>query len=252
MNSLLSGLVAYWSLNEQSGTRYSHNGLNDLTDNNTVTGNPGKVGMASQFTALNGEYLSCADNVDLSTGDTSFHVVAWVNFDSLTVDRGIVEKDTLSGVDAEYTLRHDLATSKLLWIVRQIGGADVARIGSDTFGTPTTSVWIFVSAFYDTDANIIGLSVNNGVIDTASTAGSPSDSTASFGIGRATVMASYMDGRINGVGFWKRRLSTSENSSLYNNGNGLAYPFDDQLRHIKRRRTRLGTGQQLNNMLQPV
>lgn len=40
---LLTSLISHWSLIESSGTRYDSHGSNDLTDNNTVTGNPGIV-----------------------------------------------------------------------------------------------------------------------------------------------------------------------------------------------------------------
>jgi hypothetical protein len=41
--TLLTGLISFWPLTETSGTRVDVHGSNDLTDNNTVTGNPGVV-----------------------------------------------------------------------------------------------------------------------------------------------------------------------------------------------------------------
>ena len=56
-SSLLTGLSDYWKLNEVSGTRAdSTANAQTLTDNNTVTSNPGHVSTpAAQFTAANSE-----------------------------------------------------------------------------------------------------------------------------------------------------------------------------------------------------
>ena len=67
--TLPTNLIAYWKLDEASGTRNDSKGANHLTDNNTVTQAVGKVGNAAQFTLANSEYLSIADNADLSAGD---------------------------------------------------------------------------------------------------------------------------------------------------------------------------------------
>ena len=44
--ALTDSIVAYWKLEEASGSRADVVGGNTLTDNNTVTGNPGKLGIS--------------------------------------------------------------------------------------------------------------------------------------------------------------------------------------------------------------
>ena len=75
----LSGLIAYWTLDEASGTRVDAHGNNDLSDNNTVTSTTGKVGDAAAFATANSEYLSRADNADLSVGNIDFTFDLWLN-----------------------------------------------------------------------------------------------------------------------------------------------------------------------------
>lgn len=62
-DSLLTDLVAWWSLDETSGTRVNaHNpGTYDLTDNNTVGYDTGVVGNAASFVGANSEFLSRND-----------------------------------------------------------------------------------------------------------------------------------------------------------------------------------------------
>ena len=59
---LTDDLVAYWTLDEASGTRSDSVGSSDLTDINTVTSAPGILNGAAQFTAANNEYFEVADN----------------------------------------------------------------------------------------------------------------------------------------------------------------------------------------------
>lgn len=59
--SATSSMVSYWDCNETSGVRNDSHGVNDLTDNNTVTYETGVLGNACLFTRANSEYLSITD-----------------------------------------------------------------------------------------------------------------------------------------------------------------------------------------------
>src|SRR3989304_1655390 len=82
--SLSDSLIAYWRLEEASGTRLDElsgcgGGGGDLADINTVTQNTGVIGNAGQFVAASSEDLSYADEIDLNVGgniDVAF--VAWL------------------------------------------------------------------------------------------------------------------------------------------------------------------------------
>src|SRR3990167_8248201 len=80
--TLPTSLMAYFKLDEASGTRVDSKSTNDLTDNNTVTQAVGKVANAAQFTSANSEYLSIGDTLDLSTGDIDFTISGWMYPDS--------------------------------------------------------------------------------------------------------------------------------------------------------------------------
>ena len=59
---------------------------------------------------------------------------------------------------------------------------------------------------------------------TGATSGAAIDSAAAFQIGGFEEADNrYMGGRVDQMGFWKKLLSTGENTWLYNGGNGRAY-----------------------------
>ncbi|MDA2917638.1 hypothetical protein MYX64_12505, partial [Nitrospinae bacterium AH_259_B05_G02_I21] len=89
---LLTDLKAHWKLNEASGTRSDSHGSNDLTDNNTVGQAAGKIGNAADFIRVNSEYLSIADNADVSAGDVDITWALWVWLDDNTNSHSLIGK----------------------------------------------------------------------------------------------------------------------------------------------------------------
>ena len=229
--SLDTGIASFWKLDEVSGTREDIVGTGcggsgcDLTDNNTVTQAVGKIGNAGQFTLANSEYLSHADHADLSTGDIDFTVSAWVYADSLPGTGsfpGIVSKDAAG--TREYQLIYYASLQRFTFHAYGSSDTEIGRATADNLGAPSTGQWYFIVAWHDSTANTINIQVNNGTVNSTATTGTPQDDTAAFEIGR-DYSNRYWDGRIDGVGFWKRTLTTSERTALYNSGNGDEYPF---------------------------
>jgi len=225
---LLRGLVAYWPLHEASGSRLDVVGTNALTDNNTVTGNPGpsasKLPLASQFTAANSESLSIADNVVLSTGDIDFCGCCWVYQDSQPAGfMNIFGKWHGGGINQEEYLLYYGQTANRFAFVKSSDGTSATEttVNANTFGAPSTATWYFLYFEHDAQGNRIRISVNNGALDSTATSTGVFDSTGVFRIGAAELTpASFHNGRIAGVGFWKRNLTAAEIAYLYNSGAG--------------------------------
>jgi hypothetical protein len=223
---LLNGLVAYWPLDEASGTRrdLSGNGLT-LTDNNTVTGNPGpssKLPLASQFTAANSEYLNRANSAVLQTGGISFTVCAWVYLDTAAAGNPRIAHKGRVPTDAnrEWALTYLSASDRFALAVSPDGtGTGNATATANTFGSPGTGVWRFIEAGYDLAAGLVFIRVNNGAADTAALADGPDSLTGDFGIG-GEYGVSFWDGRIAGVGFWQRLWTRAEATYMRNDGQG--------------------------------
>lgn len=219
---LTADLVAYWPLSEASGTRADVVGNNNLTDNATVTGAVGKLGNASQFTAANSEYLSIADNSDLSMGDIDFTIAGWIYLDTLGADRGVISK-WATAPNSEYLVQV-LASNQLRFQVSNNGTAATGI--TNTSVTLAATTWYFFVAWHDSVANTVNLQVNNGTIaSTAHTTG-VFNGASELRIGSVQSAGQYWNGRIDDTGLWKGRvLTAAQRTNLYNGGAGLAYPF---------------------------
>jgi hypothetical protein len=222
--ALVDNLVAYWSLEEASGSRVDAHGANDLTDNNTVTSATGKVGDGASFARANSESLTIADNTDLSMGDVDFTIACWVYLADLNDYSALVTKDD-AGANREYILYYDDAVSRISFgIWSGAGGAGNAEISGTTFGTPSTATWHFVVARHDATANTISICVNDGGVNSTSHSGGAYNGSAQFALGRFGG-GLYHNGRMDEVGIWKRALSGAEITELYNAGSGRDYTY---------------------------
>lgn len=221
---LLTSLVAYWKLDESSGTRNDSHGVNHLTDNNTVTSVAGKINNAAEFTAANSESLSILDNAALSMGDIDFTIAAWIYITDKSTARVAVAKWNNSANKREYLLWYNNTNDRFTFSVSN-DGTTSTNCNADLLGSPATSTWYFVVAEHDSSANRIRIYVDNGAGNeiTWSTGVLESDST--FRIGANSQNIQHWNGRIDEVGIWKRLLTSGERTQLYNNGSGTAYPF---------------------------
>jgi hypothetical protein len=219
-------LTAYWKLDETSGTREDSFGANDLTDNNTVGSTTGKVGNAAQFIKANSEYLSIADNAALSMANISFMLSCWVYADTLTDQAAIMSKgDANNSNTIEYriTFTGTEGTNRFRFGIGN--GTANAGVLANSLGAPSTATWYFILCWHDAVADTINIQVNNGTVDSASTAIGSFDSAHEFTLGRySNLDGNYWDGRIDEVGIWKNKVPTvQERSDLYNSGNGNTY-----------------------------
>jgi hypothetical protein len=220
-STLLNGLVAFWKLDEASGTRNDSVGSNHLTDNNTVTQAAGKSGNAAQFTSANNESLSIADNTDLSTGDIDFTFGLWVYFDDVGSNHVPLSKWNDTGPDYEYWL--GLLGGVLTFYVRDAANTALDNIPSAA--SISVSTWYFIVIWHDSVANTINIQVNNGTPASKSYSAGVRNGTASFFIGGQENLINYHSGRGEDVGFWKRVLTSDERTELWNGGAGREHPF---------------------------
>lgn len=219
-SSLMTGLISYWTLDEASGSRADSIGGNTLTDNNTVTQNPGKIATAAQFTAATSETLSRANNASLQVGDIDFTIACWVYVDT-TVNKDIWVKSSTNQQSYFLTIQ----STKFQFIVSAGGtAATYTTLNATTFGNISASTWYHVVAYHDSVNDVIGIAVNGGAANTAATAAGVFAGTGVFALG-GVLQYAYMNGRIDEAGFWKKVLTPAERLALYNGGNGITYPF---------------------------
>ena len=242
-SGLLTGLTAYWKLDEASGTRVDVTGHgNDLTSVNTVAQASGQIGSAAGFTRNGNEYLTRADNADLSEGDNDFTIAGW--FYLYSKPPQVWGQDTSSliakwgtGDRREYSLSYrsiraptdDVAADTFEFAASNDGtGPAVRRAVSTSLGPISINTWYFIVAWHDSSLNTLNIQVNNGAVDFIPLAGGVFDSNSPFEIGRMddNAVGGRPDGRADEVGLWDRLLTPNERFELYNAGLGLTYPFD--------------------------
>jgi hypothetical protein len=213
--------LGYWKMDEPSGvtTQDASGGTaNNLTDNNTVTQATGIVGNAGQFTAANSEYLTVADNPSLSTGNIDFTVSGWVYFDTVVHGEVVVSKYN-STTNGEWFVRVN-GTSLEFSVTNGVAGPTLGQV---TRSGLTAGSWFFFVAWHDSVGDTVNLQLNNGTVGTTAFSAGSNDSTQPFQMSGIGPNSSFLDGRLDEVGFWKRTLTSGERTALYNAGSGVTY-----------------------------
>jgi hypothetical protein len=223
--TLTDDLLAYWTLDEASSTRFDSlvgcgGGGCNLTDNNTVTQAAGMLTNAAKFTSANSEWLSHVDDATLSAGNTNFTIAAWAYMDT-KITSGIFGKYPFGGQN-EYLVLYTAASDRFQFYYCS-DGSTCTNITASSLGSPSVATWYYIVIWHDATNNLVGIEVN-GLRNIQSYSGGVNDGTAAFEIGRYGG-SNYFDGRIDSVGFWRRVLTDSERTWLYNAGAGCEYPF---------------------------
>jgi hypothetical protein len=223
-STLLTSDIAFWALGEADGaSRADSVGSNTLTDNNTVTQATGRVGNAAQFNGTN-QYLSIADNADLSMGDIDFSLSCWVYMDTKSSGvSGIMGKWNAA---QEYLINYTgtSGTDRFQFIIEN-ASATQTSVEADSLGSPRAATWYLIVAWYDASSDELSIQINNGPIDVSSThTGGAQDNTDAFEIGRSSG-ANYLDGIVDAAGVWKKVLNQKERTILWNCGAGIENPF---------------------------
>jgi hypothetical protein len=214
--SLLDGLVAYWKLDETSGTRIDSAGSSNLADNNIVGSTTGKIGNAANFNGTN--YLSTTSTWAPSN---SFTISAWIKLNS-ALKRTIVGQDWADTPPEirNFLFRIDNGTLEFFILS---GGATSVNLSSVALNDGN---WHFVAAIYDDTASTIKIWADTNT-NTAGSVPTPSFQATTIYVGRRQFLIAPDNfiGDIDEVGIWNRALTAAEISILYNSGAGITFPF---------------------------
>lgn len=225
-NSLLSGLVSYWTFNETSGTRADSLGTNDLSILSSTppgTTSSGVIGNATAIVGTTTQDYLCSPNNSSQSPTGSFTFAGWVYL------QGIVPQPWIFGnIDGSGNNRGYFLTVRLGVFELQLSndGTTPAFANASTLGLPATGTWYFIQTGYNTSNSTAFISVNGGTIDTGSFTG-PNNSTIEnlcWGNQTADGLGSYSGININQWGYWNRVLTSGEISTLYKSGTGTTYP----------------------------
>jgi hypothetical protein len=232
--ALKNGLISWWTLNEaEFATRLDSHGPNHLDDDPSrgdTASVAGHVGNAAHFIGTTGLDYDTLENITPTTlaGANDWSIAGWVNFDALgVVDQSLVSscKGSTGGTaHFDWYITHDFAADRFK--VTIVAGVTTAyTLLANTFGAPSTGTWYFFYVYHDSTGREIGISINDGVIDTATYTGTPNNIRDRFQLGRLSPQfPTYLNGKEDEVGFWGRLLTTEEVTELYGPaGAGITY-----------------------------
>jgi len=223
-----TGLVAYYKLDENSGTAYDTTGSHPLTKGEaTFDPTGGKINGALRVSeTAEGKYSS--DDPGLSSDLT---ISAWVKLNSLrTSGRVISIGSSGSGTLARLTVGspaqaippdYDPVTGNT-YIDASIGTGGTGDSSYQFDFNWSLYAWHHLVATYDSGSNTTTLfidgSESHNYSQTFTISGTISDN---IGIGGSS-SADGFDGWVDEVGVWSRVLTDTEISDLYNSGDGLS------------------------------
>jgi hypothetical protein len=132
------------------------------------------------------------------------------------------------GSNSSYGIGQNLSGTNTL-NVRITNSSDVSTYKGVSW-TPSVSTWYHVVVVHDNTAGTADFYINGaqqGSQQTGLATGGIWGSSVFFGIGNWGDVDKFFPGSIDEAGVWSRKLSNGEISQLYNSGNGLAYPFQN-------------------------
>jgi len=226
--ALYIDLRLYYALDEASGDALDSYGFAEhLTETSgTIAATTGKVAGCRDFELGDTEYFTGASSLRNHFEDLDWTIAAWVNLESIATSQYLVSKWNTTGNQRSYGLIYNTGTTNFEVLASSAGtSATTTTLPASTFGTPSTGVWYFIVARYDATGDQLAISVNAGTVDTASHSGGVFDSTAAFRLGARGDGTLNLDGLLDEVGIWLRRLSDAEVTELYNSGSGRDYAY---------------------------
>jgi DNA-binding beta-propeller fold protein YncE len=222
--TLTTGLLSYYNLDEASGAVLDSTGFrNGTIAGGTLQNQTGKIGTAYTFDGT-GDYIDLGNNT--ITGNRDFTLSAWVKLNTNTTQGAVAIGKSTADIGAYIGFiggsgAYDYANTNTANNSYAGGfyGYDVAT------GINDIRIWKHLVMTYNSTDRVIKIFVDGNENISINRATLNLDSTATR-IGRMQDSSSYdLNGQIDEVGIWTRTLTPDEVSTLYNNGNGLTYPF---------------------------
>jgi len=223
-NTFLTGLYAYYELDEASGAAMDLYGTRTLGNfGNPVGTAAGKINTSRNFPGGNA-YFCSLNTTDFSPGSDHFFFSFWAKAENLTQgqsDTGFLSK-TGTANNRQWIVFYS-NTTKQVKFNASIDDLNTFQVVATTAFADTTT-WYFIAGGWD--GTNIKISVNGGPYATTAFAG-PVAPTGNipFTIGLEIGSGGGWLGQIDEVAIWIGRndLSISEVQQLYNNGAGLPF-----------------------------
>lgn len=222
-SKLLTGLKAYWSLNETSGSAIdsSGNGYSGTLSGAISQGTGGILGKAYNFEVDSLGYINLGTTLGGSFGTDDLSVSCWINVESQLGNHGIIGTWNGESCWLIYTASGTI-TASIFW-----EGGSAQTISNSAISTGTWHHLVYTANRNGyTKLYIDGtLQSDSDDISAGSALNIHTTNLLNIGTWGDNYTAACFDGKIDEVGIWSRVLTTDEVNDLYNSGSGLTYPF---------------------------
>lgn len=216
--STLDNLIAYWRMDEASGTRYDSVGSMDLAQSGSVGSDTGKLGTqcATLGTTSVGMQASGA-SIEFLNNETVFFA-GWYRLDSVSGASqkpiALLEVNNDGASHLQLAIKYDHSINR---IIAQT--ADETTI-ANSFGAISVGTWYYLLATWN--GTLVNLYVNN-VGDSDST---HTDRDGHWWITQIAFgnSASGHSFSVDDWGIWDESPSSTDRSDLYNSGSGAIPP----------------------------
>lgn len=213
--ALTDNLVSYWKFDESSGNAADTVGTNTLTNNNSITYDPGLINNEAGFSSGSSMYFSNAAESGLPSGGDARTINIWTRTTNDNKLQGLFFYGTATPNDMVAIYLDSRNGIELL----QVNGNGADYTPSFTWSANTRYMVTAIYTGTEVHAYVNASELGAGSALTWTTA-----SGTALNLGRAEG-GNYLDGNIDETGVWARALSAAEITELYNAGAGLAYPF---------------------------
>ncbi len=215
---LVDDIVSYYKLDDNLATTNVidsldlNNGTLGGGDNTEDISTTGIINLSLDLDGTN-DYINANQNINAN--GVAFTFAAWVNLDDFGSNTAIFSTDISNVVPRGFQL-----------LISPTGQLSIFD-GTTSF---FSSAGLFTSGSFHFVVYIVNESNSKVYLDGDSVL----NASANFGntnkalvIGQRSVSApaNFLNGKIDEVGIWNRTLSQAEVQQLYNNGDGLTYPF---------------------------
>jgi hypothetical protein len=219
-STLLNGIVAYYKMNESSGSVLDAVGSSNGTNVGATANQTGKLGTGYVFGANDSIIMGNTSALSSLTGDGS--ISAWIYPTGQAASYSII----VSKMDYNNDLKGYILWQQGLNIRAGGGSATGADYIADGNVSVTKDAWTLIVYTWDVVAGTMKIYkngdspyVDNGLVITFVS------NYAGFQIGHNSYYGTSFVGTLDEVGLWDRALTDAEVLELYNSGTGKTYPF---------------------------
>ncbi len=188
-----------------------------FTDNNSC----GTDGAGARTFNGSNQTATRADEAAISSDGTDFSIAIWVNADSSTNYHVASKMGSFPYFEWFIKRQFTGSDNRLAFVTVNNGGTPIGTVHAENYGNTPTATWICIIATYTYATRGMTISVNAGTRDTATASADITAGLSDLGVGRSDT--AFFAGKVGQFAFWKRALTTGDETQFYNGGTVLSY-----------------------------